>query len=267
MSDTTNTNTDKTMTTDKTTKKTRVIIGLPGKTFSQTFLLTWSQSLYSLWACGQYDIVISPSNNSFSLSDRMHTLGLDVRRGKNQKPFDNGQYDVFVSIDSDIVFSTNQLVELIECTKTHPVVSGYYKMPNNKQYSVIKEWNKQFFAENGTFPFLELTDLDKYTTAFAKELEEYNKLDVKDRGALSTPEFMKVSYTGMGFFACRKEVLDNLQYPYFYGEMQRYRAKDGTELVNMCNEEVAFCKNLEEAGYDIMLNTRLLVGHEQRVIL
>jgi hypothetical protein len=43
--------------------------------------------------------------------------------------------------------------------------------------------------------------------------------------------------------------------------------KEGVELVDMCSEDVAFCKNIEDAGFDIMLNTRLRVGHEKSVIL
>jgi hypothetical protein len=45
------------------------------------------------------------------------------------------------------------------------------------------------------------------------------------------------------------------------------RTKDGLELVDMCSEDVALCKNIEDAGFDIMVNTRLRVGHEKNVIL
>ena len=51
------------------------------------------------------------------------------------------------------------------------------------------------------------------------------------------------------------------------GGDQRIRGKDGVELVDMCSEDVAFCKNIEDAGFDIMLNTRLRVGHEKSVVL
>jgi hypothetical protein len=45
---------------------------------------------------------------------RMKTLGLDVLRGADQKPF-GGQvdYDVWLTIDSDIVFTPEQIVELL----------------------------------------------------------------------------------------------------------------------------------------------------------
>ena len=250
-------------------KKTRVIIGLPGDHFSQSFLISWTQALHVLISSNRYDLIISPGKSSFVSFARMQTLGVDVRRGKNQKPFNGENYDVFVSIDSDVVFSASQLIELIECTKLHPVVSGYYMMSNNKQFAVVKDWNKDYFVKNGTFQFLEPKDTEEAVRKFSNELEE-RKADEeakKEVKPLSDPDFMKVSYAGMGFFACRKDVLDDLSYPYFNRELQRIRGKDGIEMVDMCSEDVAFCKNIEDAGYDIMLNTRLRVGHEKAVIL
>ena len=250
-------------------KKTRVIIGLPGDHFTQAFLLSWTQALHVLISSNRYDIIVSPGKSSFVSFARMQTLGVDVRRGKSQKPFNGENYDIFVSIDSDVVFSAAQLIELIECTKLHPVVSGYYMMNDNKHFAVVKDWNKDYFAKNGTFQFLEPKDTEDAMKKFVAEIEERKAAEEakKEMKPISEPEFMKVSYAGMGFFACRKDVLDDLSYPYFNRELQRIRGKDGIELVDMCSEDVAFCKNIEDAGYDIMLNTRLRVGHEKAMIL
>ena len=250
-------------------KKLKVIIGLPGDHFSQAFLLAWTNTVYTLVSSNRYDLKISPGKSSFVPFARMHTLGLDVLRGKAQKAFHNESYDVFVSIDSDVVFSAVQLIELIECTKVHPVVSGYYMMQDNKNFAVVKEWNKSYFAENGTFQFLQPKDVEADIKKFSAELDERKKAEEEKRepSPLSNPDFMKVSYAGMGFFACRKEVLDSLAYPFFNRELQRMRGKNGLELVDMCSEDVAFCKNIEDAGFDIMLNTRLRVGHEKSVVL
>ena len=119
-------------------KKLKVIIGLPGDHFSQAFLLAWTNTIYTLISSNRYDLKISPGKSSFVPFARMHTLGLDVLRGKAQKAFHTESYDVFVSIDSDVVFSAVQLIELIECTKVHPVVSGYYMMQDNKNFAVVK---------------------------------------------------------------------------------------------------------------------------------
>jgi len=250
-------------------KKKRVVIGLPGDRFSQAFILSWTDTLVSLLNAGRYEIVVSTGKSSFVSFARMQTLGLNVLRGKNQKPFNGMEYDVFVSIDSDVVFSPVQLVELIESTTIHPVVSGYYMMSNNKQFAVVKEWNKEYFLKNGTFEFMEPVDFEPHIKKFSEELAERRRAEEakEEVKPLSNPEFLRVSYVGMGFFACRREVLDALQYPYFNRELQRIRDKDGQELVDMCSEDVALCKNIEDAGFDIMVNTRLRVGHEKSVIL
>ena len=249
--------------------KIKLVIALPGDHFSQSFVLSWTQTLHALWNTKKYDITISPGKGSFVPFTRMQTLGLNVLRGKNQKPFNGQHYDIFVSIDSDIVFAPSQFMDLIESTKLHPVVSGYYMMSNNKHFAVVKDWNKKYFQDNGTFEFLEPKNVETQVNSFVKILESCKKAEEnkEEMPKIPEPEFMKVSYTGLGFFACRKEVLDDLAYPYFNRELLRMRGNDNIELVDMCSEDVAFCKNIEDAGYDIMLNTRLRVGHEKPIIL
>jgi len=105
-------------------------------------------------------------------------------------------------------------------------------------------------------------ELEPYIDRFKKALEEHKA----ERETLPQPEFMPVCYADLGFFACRKEVMDNLQYPYFQHENQTFR-KDGLAIVAVWTSEMAFCKNVEEAGYDIMLNTRMRVGSEKKMVI
>ena len=101
---------------------TKVILALPGRTFSGTFLMNWSQTLMTLTKKG-YDFMVTNEYSSFVTFSRMKTLGLDVLRGADQKPF-GGQveYDIWLTIDSDIVFTPEQVIELLEDTKKYPVV-------------------------------------------------------------------------------------------------------------------------------------------------
>lgn len=243
------------------------MIGLPGDSFSQAFLISWTQALHVLIATGRYEMIVCPGKSSFVTFARMQTLGLDVRRGKNQKPFNGAEYDVYVTLDSDMVFSPSQLIELIECTQLHPVVSGMYLMADQQHLACVKDWDKAYFAKNGTFPFLTPKEFEADQKAFLEEIESRKKLEEKELPPLSEPKFMKVSYNGMGFFACRKEVLDAMQYPYFNRELQRIRGDNGIEMVDQCSEDVAFCLNVQEAGFEIFVNTRLRVGHEKKMII
>ena len=78
---------------------------------------------------------------------------------------------------------------------------------------------------------------------------------------------MPVHYTGMGFFACRKEVLDKLTYPYFNGKLEEIIAEDGKVIRDLSSEDVCFCKNIQAAGYEIVLDTDLRVGHLKPIVI
>lgn len=229
-------------------KKKRVIIGLPGNSFSNNFLVNWTRALHVLWETGRYEVVVSCQYSSFVTFSRMKTMGLDVMRGKDQKAFNNMDYDVYVTIDSDIMFTPQQLIELIECTQIHPVVSGAYMMSDLQHFACVKDWDESYFAQNGTFQFLTPSDMETWR---------------KETGAT----FMPVSYNGMGFWAMTKEALNSLSYPFFFQDLQQITRPDGVELVDMCSEDVSFCKNLQKAGHQIMLHTGIRVGHEKSLII
>jgi len=220
-----------------------VAIALPGREFSGNFLKNWSQTLLTLTQKG-YKIIMMNEYSSFVPFSRMKTLGLDVLRGATQVPF-NGEvdYDVWLTIDSDIFFIPEQVIELIEDTDKYPVVSGLYRMSDLQHYAAVKEWNMDYFKKHGTFEFLKVKDLD------------------------AAEKYMKVAYNGMGFFACRKGVIENLKYPYFSYPLIEIETEDGKVLRDMYSEDVAFCKNLKDAGYPVIVNTSLRVGHEKTLVI
>jgi hypothetical protein len=220
-----------------------VAIALPGREFSGNFLKNWSQTLLTLTQKG-YKIIMMNEYSSFVSFSRMKTLGLDVLRGATQVPF-NGEvdYDVWLTIDSDIFFIPEQVIELIEDTDKYPVVSGLYRMSDLQHYAAVKEWDDEYFKKHGTFEFLKVKDLD------------------------TSEKYMKVAYNGMGFFACRKGVIENLKYPYFSYPLIEIETEDGKVLRDMCSEDVAFCKNLKDAGYPVIVNTSLRVGHEKILVI
>lgn len=229
-------------------RKKKIILSVPGDTFTNKFLIAWTRTLNALWSSSKYEVVIAPGVSSCVHFARMHTLGLSVLRGTDQKPFNDMDYDVWITLDSDIVWTPEQIMEIINNTEIHPVVAGQYMMADMQHIAAVKDWDEDFFADHGTFQFLT-------PKAIA---------DWKNETAL---KFMPVSYVGLGFFACRKEVLNALQYPFFYTPLQEIHTKDGKILRDMAGEDVSFIKNIQNAGYTIMLNTELRVLHEKRVCL
>jgi len=227
-------------------QKKRIVIGLPGDNFSSKFLVSWTSALNALWETQKYDLIVSPGVSSYVTFARMQTLGLDVLRGIQQKPFNNLEFDVWVTIDSDIIFTAQQLIDLIESTEIHPVVSGMYRMSNLSNYAIVKDWNTDFFLKNGTFEFLTPEFVDKW----------------KQETGL---KYMSVNYTGMGFFAMRRDVLKKMTYPYFNADIQEIISEDGLILRDICSEDVAFCKNIQKTGTPIVINTDLRVGHHKLI--
>jgi hypothetical protein len=216
---------------------TKVIIALPGRTFSGGFMLNLLETVQILKS-KNYTVMISNEYSSYVTYSRMKTLGLDVRRGADQKPFGGKiEYDVWVTIDSDIRFTPEQIIELIEDTKKYPVVSGIYRMDDLKHYACVKDWDNEYFKTNGSFEFIKSDEeiIDKY---------------------------ISVAYNGLGFFACRKGVIEKLKYPYF-----AYPFIEIDGLRDTCSEDVSFCKNLTEAGFEIIVNTSLRLGHEKTLVI
>lgn len=234
-------------TEDTTVVKKRVIIGLPGDNFSSKFLVSWSNILISLWSSNKYDISISTGTGSFVPFVRMQTLGLDVVRGNDQKPFNGDKFDVWITIDSDIIFTPEQIVELIESTEKHPVVSGIYRMSDLQNFSAVKTLDGEYFAKNGTYEYLT-----------NEKIEAWN--------SETEMNFMPVEYTGLGFFACKSEVLQKMSFPYFDGKLTEITS-GGKTVSDMSPDDFCFCNNIKNAGYDIVVNTKLRVGHMKKLII
>ena len=75
-------------------------------------------------------------------------------------------------------------------------------------------------------------------------------------------KYKNVAYSEMKFFGVRSEVLNAMKYPHF-----EYDPVDGAATRELLTNEMAFCKNIKLAGYDIMVNTEIVVGNEVRVIV
>ena len=210
--------------------KKNVIIAFPGKEFSGTFLMQWSESLLKLSQLG-YKIALTNDYSAYVPFTRMMTLGLDTMRGNEQKPFDGKiEYDVWVTIDSDVIFTPKHLIELIEDTDKYPVISGMYRMSNSKYIAAVREWNLAHFIKNGVYEFIDPETLDK---------------DVKHH---------EVAYVGMGFMACTREVLEKIEYPYFNYPTEELEV-DGKTISQVFSEDVSFSKRVTDAGYKIVINT------------
>jgi hypothetical protein len=169
---------------------------------------------------------------------RAKCLGGDVLKGKDQKPFQGQmEYDVMMWIDSDIVFKPDDLFSLLE--SPHDVTAGVYMMEDLQNLATVKEWNKEYFEKKGAFKFLRPDDI------------------------IGAPQYMQVAYTGMGWMAIRKGVVEDLKYPWFHSDLEKVT----DDIIDMNSEDVTFCKALWEAGHPIHIDTKIRVGHQKKMII
>ena len=215
----------------------KIVFCLPGRSFSNNFLVCWSELLQYLPRYGITPI-LSSQYDSVVYYVRNKCLGGSVTRGINQKPF-NGEvdYDYMMWIDSDIVFKIDDFLALLNMDKD--IASGLYKTQNGTHYATVKDWNMDHYRQNGSFEFL--------TEESIKDLAEPFEVD----------------YTGFGWILIKKGVFESLEYPWFRPEWEDF----GNGVMEFTSEDVGFCKNIKEKGYKIYVNPKVIVGHEKTKIL
>tara|TARA_B000000477_G_scaffold121431_1_gene124046 strand:+ start:873 stop:1583 length:711 start_codon:yes stop_codon:yes gene_type:complete len=224
-----------------------IVLAIPGDNFSSKFLICWTNTLNTLWQTGKYEFIIASGVNDFLPYARMKTLGLNVMNGIFQKPFSGSNFDIWLTINNDILFSPEQIIELIESTEKHPVVSGLYKNEDLINFSAVKNLESSYFVKNGFYEHLTQESIDQWK----------NETQLK---------YMPVAYTGLGFFAMRSEVLNRMAYPYFNGDM--IEIIEGEKIIrNYTSEDFNFCQNIKKLGYEIVVNTDIRVGHLKNLVI
>lgn len=208
----------------------KIIFCLPGKSFSNRFLVAWTDLLHH---CAQkdYKTYLSQKSSANIYHLRSALLGADVRRGEDQKPF-NGELDYthIMWIDSDIYFTPNDFEKLLSSDKD--ICSGLYKMGDGREFAAVREWDLNKIESNGSFEFLTPDDL--------------------------STELMEVAYTGFGFLLVKKGVFEKIKYPWFGPKYSKVG-----QCYDFASEDASFCLRAAEAGFKIFINPSVRVLHEK----
>lgn len=223
--------------------KKHIILALTGHEYSSSFLMQWSETILELTKQG-YSIGVSTGVNKRTHIARLQSLGLEPLRGKDQKPFDGKvPYDVWLSIDHDVIFTPKQVIELVEDTDKFPVISGMYRVDGAVNLSYISKFDDEYYKKNGGYEMARVESVDP------------------------NRKHIPVDHTEMGFFACTREVIEKMTYPYFYHPPIEIQTEDDKTLVHMVTDDEAFCRNVKTAGYVVHVNTDVRVGREKKIVL
>ena len=274
-------------------KGKKIVFCLPGRGVSYTYLKNFVQLCFDIVQNGG-GIQISQDYSSMVNFARCKCLGANVLRGPNQLPWDGKlEYDWQLWIDSDIVFSTEKFWQLIlnstpkeavsyqdvlqplknekgepvldekgnerttvvgqqlvvDESKQRPIVSGWYCTEDGRTTSVAHWLDEEDFSNNGGVMNHETLDsIQKRTKPFT------------------------VDYAGFGWLLIQKGVFEDfdengkkkIEYPWFAPKMQVFESGN---VQDMCGEDVSFCLDAKEAGFEIWCDPRIRVGHEKTRII
>lgn len=222
----------------KSRKPLTIIFCIPGRTFSNKFLVSWTNLLMHCQKKG-YNIYLSNKYSPNIYHSRSSCLGADLLNGKNQKPFNGDEYDYLMWIDSDVVFTPNDFEKLLSHDKQ--IVAGQYLMDGGKYFATVKDWDESFFKQNGHFKFL-------------------TKEDVKNER--TRHRLLKVSYTGFGFMLIKKGVFEQFNYPFFYPKWTTF----SSNIQDFSTEDVQFCRDANEKNIPVYVDLDCFVGHEKNYV-
>ena len=173
---------------------------------------------------------------------RCKCLGANVLRGPDQLPWDGKlKYDYQLWIDSDIVFNVEKFYQLV--LMDEKIASGWYCTEDGKPTSVAHWLDEDDFKGNGGVMNHETLD------SIAKRKKPFT-----------------VDYAGFGWLLIKHGVFEDegIKYPWFAPKMQIF---ESGAVQDMCGEDVSFCLDAKEAGFRIMCDPRIRVGHEKTRVI
>ena len=206
-----------------------VIIATPGYSMMSSYVRSLLELTHTLnkknikWAwSSEYSSMVSNAREMTLNGDNQNDLN-------EQRPF-KGQvtYDKILWIDSDIAFTPDDAMKLIESDKD--VISGAYLLASGEVTAYSK-----LPGEGYTF-------------------DEVNKMT----------EQIKISGCGFGFVAVKSGVFESLTRPWFQSAM--IKSKDGVEFP-MMGEDLSWCKRVTDNGYEIWFDPTVRVTHHKTMKL
>ena len=222
-------------------KGKQIVFCLPGRGCSYIFLKNFVQLCFDMVQNGN-GIQISQDYSSMVNFARCKVLGANVLRGPKQIPWDGKlKYDYQLWIDSDIVFNIEKFYQLV--LMDQDIASGWYCTEDGKTTSVAHWLDEDDFKGNGGVMNHETIE------SISKRKKPFT-----------------VDYAGFGWLLIKHGVFEDegIKYPWFAPKMQIF---ESGAVQDMCGEDVSFCLDAKEAGFRIMCDPRIRVGHEKTRVI
>lgn len=216
----------------------KIIFCIPGRQFSDRFLLSWSTMLINLprlkvepFIRGAYE------SNVYKVRNRV--LGGKDGGERKQAPMQGEvPYDYIMWIDSDQVWQVEDFTKLLrtmEDRRDIHILSGVYRKGDGEETTVAVE---------------------------SEEGKAVRFLGMEEIRAMRGPT--RVRFAGFGFVIVRRGVFEKVPYPWF--RPLGIVGSDG-KLDRFTGEDIGFCVVAQdECGFATWVEPSVVVGHEKAAV-
>jgi hypothetical protein len=195
----------------------KLLFCLPGREFSTGFLRCWTTTIRTMERLGVEWLVSMEGSSSISHL-RNKLAGGDPEQGEYQTPHRHADYTHQVWIDSDQIWSPEQILRLVE--HDLDVVSGCIRTADG-DYALHRNHER-------------LTEIE--------------------------PGLFEVDSCGFGFVVIKRQVFEQIPYPWF-------RLLPAETGLGDDSEDVSFCRKVRAAGMKVVADGDVKVGHEKLVVI
>ena len=209
----------------------KVIFCIPGRTFSDRFLQSWTNLIKYL-----------PSINvEWELVSEYSPIIQDVRQRCVGKAISK-DYDYIMWIDSDIIFNPTDFERLL--SHNVDIVSGLYLVKSGDD---IQQLESNYACIGMNNKKIKKWEIDRYIEVGNNTPIQYNF------NTNSLNELIEVKGNGMGWMLIKKGVFEKIDNPF-----------DSKISVH---EDLAFQTKALEKGFKSYVDVSVIVGHEKSLIL
>lgn len=221
----------------------KIIFCLPGNTFSGIFLQNFV--ILTDWCRNnKIDFQICNYFSSYVTHSRNHLMQGTILRPTIQAPFDGKiEYDYLMWIDSDMVFTPENLKKLIDVAESKKykkdyVFSGVYYQTIVDNTTIIEKW------------------IDKEFTNPKNQLMT-TRQQIKERKEPFTADAI-----GWGWVLVRKGFFEQIPYPWF--DNLHIKVGDKEEITS---EDFGLCLKAKKQKLKIWIDPTNVVGHEKHTVI
>jgi hypothetical protein len=206
-----------------------VLIATPGAKFEAQYV---DSLVKTLNACSEQGITYRWLNGYSSLVHHARELTASGLGGTNLDPDqkspggDLDTYNKIIWIDSDIQWAPEQFFKLYNSKLD--IVSGAYLISNGVTSTI---------------------HTPKYPGGMPKNT------------VLTTKDTIKVDAVGFGFIAVASGVFEKMNRPWFTHYQQQMLNSRNEVLIDSVGEDISWCMNARNAGFDIYFDPSVLVNH------